>query len=136
MTWLLSLLADMFGVFLKSRESTEEKLGAAEVKGDDALATAEALQREAVAATDAPTSKTAMERLLQDGKLSIAFLCLFLASCADHGVAYPCISVKAWSVVEQQNMKADLETLPSDSPLVGAMIDYARMRAQARAYDE
>ena len=63
----------------------------------------------------------------------LLILLLALQGCAEQPSTSPCLSLRQWSDVEQMNMKADLETLPDGSPLVGAMVDYARMRSQARA---
>lgn len=65
--------------------------------------------------------------------LCIALLCLLTACCEDHGDAYPCMQVRQWGIVDQQNMLADFKALPPDSPLIGAFTDYYRMRQEARA---
>ena len=67
-------------------------------------------------------------------KYALLPLILSLCACAtSHPSAPACLQVRQWSIVEQQNMKADLETLPKDSPVLPAFSDYARMRAEARA---
>lgn len=54
----------------------------------------------------------------------------FLVGCSNVVV---CQDVKEWSPAEQVGMANDMALLPADSPVRGAMIDYARMRAEARA---
>jgi hypothetical protein len=102
-------------------------------RADDLAAENKSLVAEAKAGAEAPTDKTAMERLLQEGKFIFALFLLGLSSCTSSGVAYPCLYVKDWSDVQQMNMKADIQALPNDSTLIPAMLDYERMRAQARA---
>jgi len=134
MSWLLSLLADLLGIFLRNRESTAEKLGQAETKAQDAQADVSVLHKELEAAADAPVTNKAMSDLLNNGKLAWLFFALFCTSCvSDHGIAYPCPALRHWSVVDQQNAAADLEALPQDSPVWGMMRDYATMREQGRA---
>lgn len=41
--------------------------------------------------------------------------------------------MKFWSGDQQLQMAVDLQQLPEDSSLVGAMVDYHNMREEARA---
>ena len=60
-------------------------------------------------------------------------LALLMVSCTPLTATSNCLPLREWSVEDQQNMKADLETLPDNSPLIKAMQDYAAMRAETRA---
>lgn len=133
LSFLKSLLVGIFSVFLKHKEDTSECLGEAKVSAEDAQKTASVEAAEAQAAVNAPVSNKAMEDLLRAGKL--ALLLTFLTSCAhDHGTAYPnCLPLREWSVVDQQNAAADLETLPSSSPVWKFMQDYEIMRSETMA---
>ena len=57
----------------------------------------------------------------------------FLVGCSNDVV---CQDVKEWSLAEQVGMANDMALLPAGSPVRGAMMDYARMRAEARACNE
>lgn len=63
---------------------------------------------------------------------SLIVLLVLTACASDHTTAYPCLPVREWSVIDQQNAEADLETLPQDSPLWAMMRDYKTMRDEAR----
>jgi hypothetical protein len=131
---LIIFLEGLFSVFLKHKENTAVSLGKSEERADIEQDDVEALNREAIADANLPQNKTAMEELLAKGKLAVPFIVILLASCCeDQGTAYPCQQVRQWGIVEQQNMLADFRNLPPDSPLIGAFIDYFRMRQEARA---
>ena len=134
--WLAETLGlGAFKLWLASRKSTAEQLGQAETNADIAKRAANTLFREQQAAEQAPVSNEAMSALLKAGKLAVALL--LLSSCASaHGTAYGCLPVREWSVVDQQNAAADLETLPPNSTVLDMMRDYARMRDMARACSE
>lgn len=63
------------------------------------------------------------------------FFLLLLAGCNTTPILL-CQSVKPWSDQEQKKMADDVNFLPPDSPLIGAMLDYARMRNEARECQE
>ena len=63
----------------------------------------------------------------------LVFVLLLLTSCVDCPPAITCIPLKPWNDIEQNNLKADIQQLPNNSMLIPAMIDYARMRSEARA---
>lgn len=48
-------------------------------------------------------------------------------------VAVACIPVAEYTPEQEKALAAALEALPATNPLVGAMIDYGRLRAAARA---
>lgn len=130
----VTLIASLFEVFLKRKESTAETLGKAEQAKQDDDANVAVLRRMDRASANAPVTNEQMSALLDKGKLCVPLLCLLMASCAaDCGIAYPCTPIRDWSVAEQQNAKADLETLPPDSAVWSMIKDYARIRAQDRA---
>ena len=66
--------------------------------------------------------------------LFIALLtsCL-LNGCAEVPQPIFCQHIKNWTATEQSEMAIDLDTLPQGSILKDALIDYARMRDEARA---
>ena len=66
---LLSLAEFLFGTWWKGHQSQAELLGKAEQKSETLNADNAALLAQAQAAADAPATKTAMERLLEEGKL-------------------------------------------------------------------
>ena len=69
MSFLLGLIQALFGGWLSSKKATAESLGQAEEKASVAQTEVDTLNREAAAAAQSPADATAMEKLLQDGKL-------------------------------------------------------------------
>ena len=68
-TFLLALLPDFLKVWLGFKTSTAESLGKAEERVSIEHDNVVALTRENAVDANLPQDKTAMERLLQDGKL-------------------------------------------------------------------
>jgi hypothetical protein len=58
-------------------------------------------------------------------------LLLALGACA--GPNCPHVSVKQWSADEQDQIKAAIDQLPASSILIPAMLDYERLRLEAKA---
>jgi hypothetical protein len=61
---------------------------------------------------------------------------LLLAGCAAMPAAAPvaqCPPVKVYSQAEQDALATAVAALPPENPLIGAMLDYGRLRAAARA---
>jgi hypothetical protein len=56
---------------------------------------------------------------------------LLLGACAPPDC--PRVYVKQWSAPEQDRIKAALDLLPPDSILIPAMLDYERLRLDAKA---
>jgi hypothetical protein len=132
LSFLISLVEGILSVISWRKKETAEQLGEAETTSKIEYQEIDTLVKEQQAAADAPSTKTAMEQLLDAGKLSLALF--ILTGCAtEHVVAYPCPPIRQWSVVEQQNAKDDLQSLPDNSPLVLMMLDYAKLRAMARS---
>ena len=67
-------------------------------------------------------------------RLILPIAALILSGCAS--VGQNCQPVKAWTDSEEAQMSHDVAMLPANSPLIAAMIDYARMRASAKACAE
>jgi hypothetical protein len=67
---------------------------------------------------------------------SAVFLGLLLSACASEPAAQPvpiCPPVKIYAKAQESALANAIAALPADSPLIGAMLDYARLRAAARA---
>ena len=69
MSWLVSLITALVGLFLKRKESTSEALGQAETKAQDAQDNVVILQKQLDAAANAPVTNKDMADLLDKGKL-------------------------------------------------------------------
>lgn len=69
MSWLVSLITALVGLFLKRKESTAEALGQAETKAQDAQDNVVILQKQLDAAANAPVTNKDMADLLDKGKL-------------------------------------------------------------------
>jgi hypothetical protein len=65
-------------------------------------------------------------------RLCTIALVVLLTSCASPTVV-GCSHLKYLSPEVQGQMAADLELLPKDSPLIPAMLDYLKYRAEAKA---
>lgn len=66
----------------------------------------------------------------------LAVSALLLAGCATTPSATPasvCPPVKTYTQTEQDALAAAVAALPAGNPLTGAMLDYGRLRAAARA---
>lgn len=66
-------------------------------------------------------------------KYVLLSLSVFLVSCATQPCTPVCLPLTVWDDMAQNNAKADLESLPDDSPLVAMMIDYGQLRARIRS---
>ena len=118
--WVLSLI-------LGRQVSLGERAGQAEQKVNDLNDTVTALNAEAKAAAEAPTDKQSLIDTLKAGKICVlGALFLSLASCASP-VAGACPQPRQWSPSQQDEIAANLATLPQDSPLIGALVEWERL---------
>jgi hypothetical protein len=61
---------------------------------------------------------------------------IVLTGCSTCPAVNTCLPVKNWTNSEEAQMSHDIAALPQNSSLIGVMIDYARMRAEAKACAE
>ena len=64
--------------------------------------------------------------------MKAVFALLFLTGCASSG-ACVCPQIQQYSRVEQLNQAATEATLPSDSPLVQPLLEWAKLRQELKA---
>ena len=109
--------------------NVSENLGKAEEKADNQASIIKAQQAQMQAAADAPQDKQELLDRLKSHNICLAFLILSLSSCA----ATSCPVPRHWTNSQQDEIEANFATLPSDSPLIGVGIEWARLRAESRA---
>ena len=64
-------------------------------------------------------------------KITTFSLFLLLSACAQPNC--PRVYVKQWSAREQDQIRTALDQLPADSILIPALVDYERLRLEAKA---
>lgn len=88
---------------------------------------------EAGAAAQAPTDKNSLIESLKDGRIALLlYMSLVLSSCAQT-VATACPVPRQWTDKQQDEIAANLSTMPPDSPLIAVGIEWARLRAESNA---
>lgn len=135
LAFLLSLLPNFLKVYLGIKVSTAESLGKAEERNDIDRSNSVIMSREAEASANAPQTLTEMEKLLKEHKVCLALLILpLLTSCADN-VTYgtACPVPRIWPPMQQDEIAANLAVMPSDSPLIGVVIEWERLRTESKA---
>lgn len=127
-----SFIAGILGSLFKSLfcRSEGERAGAAEEKVK--AYEAQNKVREAMQGAEKIQGKSELIDTLRNGKLIVPFALFFLCACSSQPVVV-CPNVKFWTGDQQAQMAVDLQQLPEDSPVVGAMVDYHNMRQEARA---
>lgn len=65
--------------------------------------------------------------------LLIVVLSFVLFGCCEKQTPPVCPSLHEWSLSEQQQLKKEINALKPDSLLLAATLNYAKMRAEARA---
>ena len=97
-------------------------------KADDLAVTVKESQAMAEAAAEAPTAKSEIIDTLKNGSICLVFL--LLQGCATSSA---CPSIHNWSAVQQDQIAAQIDVLPENSPLIPALDEWASLRAQAKA---
>lgn len=106
---------------------------AADQKANDLQADVTELKAEAQAAAEAPTDKDALISALKDGKVALfLFAALSLSSC-ESNIANGCPSLRQWTPAQEDEIAANLSTLPPNSSLIAMGIEWANLRAQIKA---
>jgi len=134
MGWVASAIWDvltaacgsLWGCFFPPKTGAEQKV-------NDLNDTVTALVAEAKAAAEAPADKQSLIDTLKAGKIAVLVgLALSLASCTSP-VAVACPQPRQWSPSQQDEIAANLATLPQDSPLIGALVEGERLRLESKA---
>lgn len=133
MQFLLSLLPDFLKVYLGFKANEAESLGKAEEKSADLQQDLDASKAEAQAAANAPVDRDSLITDLRDGKVTILLVVAgLLTSCAQN-VSYSCPALRQWTLAQEDEIAANLSTLPSNSPLIEVGVEWARLRAESKA---
>jgi len=128
----LLLLGALFGSFFKTLfgKSEGERLGASEAKAE--MLEKQIEVRDAMDRAEKISTIHRLKDILKRGKLSLV-LVLFLCACVSPAPMVICPRLKVWTGDQQAQMAVDLDLIPQESPLAGALIDYFNMREEARA---
>jgi hypothetical protein len=59
-------------------------------------------------------------------------LAVVLSSCATQPKPSPCLPMRAYTIAEQNALALAIGSIPGDNPVVGALTDYAALRAANR----
>ena len=131
MSYLLSLIVALFKGWLGFKQDSATAQGKAEQAATDMQAALNVSQAEAQAAANAPTDKVSLIDALKTGKIAILF-CLLFTSCAPN-VSSSCPTMRQFTPAQEDSIAASFATLPSDSPLIAAGIDWVSIRQQVKA---
>lgn len=129
MRYLLSLIVALFKGWLGFKQDSATAQGRAEQKATDLQASLNTANAEAQAAVNAPKGDALIEAL-KDGKVSILFICLFLASCAT-SPSNICPTKTPFTQNQEAEMGANLSVLPLGSPLRLMADDWSSLRLQS-----
>ena len=131
MSYLFSLIVALFKGWLGFKQDSATAQGKAEQAATDLQASLDTANAEAKAAADAPTDKASLISALKDHSVAILFL-ISLTSCAS-GVSNTCPQIRNWTPQQEDEIAANLSTLPPDSPLIAPLIEWERLRSIAKA---
>ena len=129
LTSLLSFFGKLLDLFL---QRYWYKLGAAETKKLFIESAVKVLKAQAKASVEAPKKKEKLLDLLRSGKASLLFALLLLNACASEP-AITCLTLQPWTEKEQDELAANLSTIPENSPIMSMALDWSRMRAETKA---
>lgn len=88
---------------------------------------------EAQAAAGAPTDKASLIDTLKRHQIClVAGFCLSLVSCAQN-VGSSCPVPRQWTDRQQDEIAANLSTLPPDSPIIAVGVEWERLRQESKA---
>lgn len=106
---------------------------AGDQKAEDLAGAVRVQEAEAQAAASAPTDRDSLLNALRNHDVAIvAALCLSLASCSQT-IAVGCPVPRVWTPVQEDDLEANLATLPPESPLIALGVEWARLRAESKA---
>ena len=106
---------------------------AADQKANDLQATVERQAAIIQADANAPMSKDDLIARLKGGKICLAFLAMFLLSSCETFVPTACPAPRQWTQKQQDEIAAALDVIPETSPLIAVFVEWARLRAEAKA---
>lgn len=128
--------AGIIGFILKLwvslHDAAQRKLGRLQQKSEDLQ---QSLDKQAAmnqAAADSPEDKQSLIDTLRNGKVCLLLAALFLTSCA-HTISSTCPAIRTLSPDQEKAIAVELANLPSNSKLIPALIEWARLRAEAKA---
>ena len=131
MSFLASILA-FFGRLLDLfLQRYWYKLGASETKKLFVESALKVIKAQNKASTEAPKKKSKLLDLLRSGKASLVFVLLLAACC--NSPAVTCLTLQPWTEKDQDELAANLSTIPEDSPIIAMALDWSRMRAETKA---
>ena len=125
---LLNFLTGILGFFARGRDC---KAGENKAQKEIAEVSVGIIKAQAAASVAAPKKKKQLLDLLRSGKASL--LLVFLVSACNGAVVSTCLTLQDWPPKAQDELAANLSTLPEDSPIMDMALDWARMRAESKA---
>ena len=131
MTFFSNLLLFLGGLLSLFSKNKDHKAGKTEAQKEAAEATVTVLKAQAEACTNAPKKKKQLLDLLRSGKASL--LLMFIISACNGAAVSTCLTLQEWSLREQDELAANLSTIPENSPIISMATDWARMRAETKA---
>ena len=125
---LLLFLGGLLSLFFRNKDI---KAGKTEAQKEVSEASVKILKAQNEAIANSPKKKNKLLDLLRSGKASV--LLLFVFSACNGATIATCITLQEWPMVEQDELAANLSTIPENSPIISMALDWARMRAEAKA---
>lgn len=130
-----SLISFAIELWRSLRDAGQRKLGREEqqvIDFKDIIRQQDAMDS---AAANAPENKQELIDKLRQGKICILCFALFLTSCAT-SVSNVCPAIRDLTPAQENKIADELLTLPSDSKIIPALVEWSRLRAEAKACKE